>query len=496
MCGQASLPSHVYVGNLKVPYMTEFNAKLSWLRLFTKYWRILVGTVAVGLVGGGTVMLSAQPLPPATTDPAVIAAALKSCDAGNYQDCYIYGRAMSAKSNGPEVLIPAFERIEKACNGGVVNACYGAGRRHAVGLGVKIDLKKARDYEQRGCKGGDDRACAVLKRLGAPPPSAAGLTGLSATAQGNVNSALYFEHNGADILARYADDLNFEKDPKTKWNMKATACEMGNAGACVAAALAFTEVGGFNGDGKKDLPRAIQMAKIGCDGNDSMSCHLLGTLLSVANKGYASSASQAAYQKAYPNFVKQCEAGNGFYCDAVASYFEGIAFPFDGPKVEYYYSKGCGVGYQRACDGYAKAQDKKRQLAAQDAQRQQQKAREDRYMLYMWGPAPKDLATLSQCTVLKNEYSTEIDRYNRSGETLVQGANALNINSKRSAIIAASERSCVALLDIAERAGNAGCYGEMYRGMMKQIPMFEGVSTSGACYHRSIEMGANWNFIR
>ena len=479
--------------------MNEHNAKQFGLRSFAPYRRTLIVAAAALFAGGGAVMLSAQALSPPATDPAVIAVALKSCDAGDYEDCYIYGRAISAiptNQTNQEELHRAFERIEKACNGGVVNACFGAGRRHAAGLGVKVDLKKARDYEQRGCTGGDERACAVLKRFGAPPPSAASLTGLPAATQGKVNAALYFDSNGAELLAHYADDPYFNKDPKMKWNMKAAACEMGYSKACRDAALAFTEVGGFNGDGKKDLPRAVRMVKIGCDGNDAMSCHLLGVLLVVSNKGYASNESQAAYQKAYPEFLKLCEAGNGFYCDSVAYYYDDHAFPYDGAKVEYYYSKGCDVGYQRACDGYAKAQEKKRQLASEDAVRQQQKAREDRYMLYMWGPAPNDLATINQCISMKNEFSAEIDRFNRSGETLVQGANALNVNSKRSAIIEASERSCVRLLDIAERAGNAGCHGAMYRDMMSKIPQFEGVSTSGACYGRSIEMGANWNFIR
>ena len=82
------------------------------------------------------------------------------------------------------------------------------------------------------------------------------------------------------------------------------------------------------------------------------------------------------------------------------------------------------------------------------------------------------------------------------GDALVQGADAWNADNKRWEYRKGSERACVTLLDIAERAGNAGCYGAAYRGMMAQIPKFEGVSTSGACYHRSIEMGANWNTNR
>lgn len=476
--------------------MTQYSANQSWLRSFAQYRRSLIVAVAVILAGGGAVMLAAQSPPPAETNPVLIAAALKSCDAGDNQACYIYGRAISAKSTTREDSIGAFERIEKACNGGVVNACYGAGRRQAMGLGVKVDLKKARGYEQRGCTGGDERACMVLKRFDTPPPSAASLTGFPAEAQGKVNSALYFDPKGAEILAHYADDSYFNKDPKMKWNMKAAACEMGDAIACQDAALAFTEVGGFNGAGQKDLPRAVRMAKIGCDRNHNMSCHILGMLLSVSNNGYVSSASQAAYQKAYPNFLKRCEAGEGFYCDAVASYHDGSAFPYDSAKVEYYYSKGCDVGFKNACQSYAKALDTKRQLASENAARDQQKARDERYALYMWGSAPTDPATINQCTAMKNEFSDEIERFNRSGEALVKGANSWNVNSKRSAYFEASERSCVRLLDIAERAGNAACYGAKYREMMSQIPKFDAVSTSGPCYHRSIEMGANWNTNR
>ena len=475
--------------------MNEHNAKQFRLPSFAQYWRPLIVAVALMFAGGGTVMLSAQSLPPVVTDPAVIAAALKSCDAGNYEDCYIFGRAILLKSTSQEEQVHAYERIEKACNGGVINACYGAGRRHAAGLGVKADLKKAVGYEQRGCNGGDERACAVLKRFEAPPPSAAGITGLPASAQGRIYDALYFQPNGAELLAHYADDPYFDKDPKMKWGMKAAACEMGNWKACPNAALAFTEVQGFNGDGKKDMPRAIRLAKIGCDGNDAMSCHVLGLVLTTSNNNVVTSGAQAAYRKAYPEFLKLCEAGKGFYCDAIAYYHEGLAFPYDGAKAEYYYQKGCNAGFQKACEGLAQAQEKSRQLASQDAARQQQQAREDKYLLFMWGPAPKDLATINQCRSAQSDYSAEINRFNSRGESLVQGVDAWNARSRTLDYMGESERSCVKLLDIAERAGHAGCYGEAYREMMKQIPKFLGSvsTTSGACYPRSLEMGANWN---
>ncbi|MGB7654964.1 MAG: hypothetical protein WBL74_05740 [Novosphingobium sp.] len=476
--------------------MNEDNANPLRPVSFARYWRSLIVAAALIFAGGGAVMLSAKPLPPVETDPAVIAAALKSCDAGDYENCYIYGRAMSAKSTSQDDLNRAFAFIEKACNGGVVNACFGAGRRHASGLGVKVDLKKARDFEQRGCNGGDERACAVLKRLDTPPPSAASLTGLPPTLQSNVNAAVYFEPNGADLLSKYADHPSFDKDPKMKWNLKAAACEMGNWKACQNAALAFTEVQGFNGEGKKDLPRAIRMAKIGCDGNDALSCHILGLVLTGSNNNVVTSGAQAAYEKAYPQFQKLCEAGNGFYCDAIAYYHEGIAFPYDGAKAKYYYQKGCNVGFQKACQGYAKLIDTNRQLASQDAARRQQQAREDKYMLFMWGSAPKDPATVKQCLAAKSDFNAEINSFNRSGETLVQGVDAANVRGKRMDYIERSEQSCVKMLDIAERAGNAGCYGAGYRDMMEQIPKFQGVSTSGGCYHRSIEMGANWNTNR
>ena len=476
--------------------MNEHNTKQFRLLSFAQYRRALIVAVALMLAGGGTVMLSAQSLPPVVTDPVVIAAALKSCDAGDYEDCYIYGRAIAAKSTTQDDLIRAYERIEKACDGGVVNACFGAGRRHAMGLGVKIDSKKARDYEQRGCNGGDERACAVLKRFETPPPSADGLTGLPAPAQGNVYAALYFEPNGAELLAHYADNPYFDKDPKMKWNLTAAACEMGNWKACQNAALAFTEVQGFNGQGKKDMSRAIRMAKIGCAGDDALSCHILGLVLISSNNSIVTNEAQAAYKKAYPGFLKLCEAGNGYYCDALAYYYNGIAFTYDGAKVEFYYSKGCDAGFQKACQGYAEALDKKRQLASQDAARRQQQARTDKYTRFMWGAAPNNPATINQCISAKNDFSAEIESFNRSGDALVQGADAWNADNKRWEYRKGSERACVALLDIAERAGNAGCYGAAYRGMMAQIPKFEGVSTSGACYHRSIEMGANWNTNR
>ncbi len=461
--------------------------------LSTKIRMALAAFGALALAGGGAVMLSAQALPPVETDPAAIAAALKACDAGDAEKCYVYGRAVAAKSTTQEDIIAAYKYIQKACDGGVANACFGTSRRHAMGFGVKIDLKKARDYAARGCKGGDERACAVQKRFDRPAPSAASLIGLPYAAQANVNNALYIEPDGAVTIANYADADMFKDNPKMKWNMKATSCEMGHWEACQDAALAFTDTQGFEGEGKKDLPRAIKLAQIGCDGGDSVSCHILGLVVSVSNGNIVTERSQAAYRKAYPEFQALCESGKGYYCDAIAHYHDGIAFDYNGERVEYYYAKGCELGYQKACEGYAKALDKRQQFAAQDAAKRQQQAREDMYMLYMWGSAPKDTATINQCLGYRDKFNNEINDYNRRGEALVQGTDSWNVSSKRSKLADYSEDSCTKLLNIADQAGRAGCYGEDYRYMMEQIPKFENVSVDGPCYHRSLEMGADWN---
>lgn len=566
--------------------------------------------VSALLACGGAILLSAQSPLPVETNPAVIAAALEACDAGDFDNCYVYGRAMLANAaRTPAEDTRAYDSLEKACNGGVALACYSSGWRYIMGNRVAINLKKARKFEAKGCAAGDDRACNVVQRLDNPPASAAFIKFLSPGAQGNVNMALYVNADGAEQLSQYADAGSIAANADWKWNLKAASCEMGNGQACRLASLAFTDIPGFKGEYKPDNARAAAMARAGCDNDDAMSCMLLGTMLKWRG-GTLTADARAAYAKAIPGYQIECEAGEGYYCNELAwMNANGIGEGYYPITVAAYYQKGCSAGYQpsciekaradqavateqanivrmeatksarvecdnndadscfqlgtllqdpngnlpensrlayqraipeykklcaenkgyycesvawinlqgidekvtigglnffttvdpyrkRGCElGYKKSCDEIAQVKVTIAQTEaDERARAQRRADEEYG-FPRDTAVLQQCLIINNDFNNEIEASNKRGEAIVAGANASNVRDKEQRLYWDSEKTCDALLIIAERAGSSGCAGKIYNGMMEQFPKFTNL-IGKRCESQSRKMGANWNVQR
>lgn len=319
--------------------------------------------IASAAVLTGSAASSQSTLPPVLTDPADIERARVSCDAGDFDNCYAYGRAMLA-SNAPQTLADvkrAYDSLEKACNGGAALACYGSGWRYIQGNGIAINLKKARKLEVKGCDSGDDRACGVVNRLDNPPFSAAFIKGLPPVAQGNLNMALYVEAGGAERLAQYADNDAIAANPDWHWNLQAASCEMGHVPACTRAALGFMDGPGYVNPYKKDMPRSVGLLRLGCAGDDGIACYTLGNALVMQNGSMGSEAT-AAYVKSRPHMQKACDEGikNGYGCSFLGYMGEfSIGVDYRPDEVEANYARGCELGFASSCSGLASFREKR-----------------------------------------------------------------------------------------------------------------------------------------
>jgi TPR repeat protein len=51
---------------------------------------------------------------------------------------------------------------ERACDGGVMDACKNLGGMYMIGVGVPHDEERSRALFRRACDGGEQEACAML----------------------------------------------------------------------------------------------------------------------------------------------------------------------------------------------------------------------------------------------------------------------------------------------------------------------------------------------
>ena len=92
------------------------------------------------------------------SDPAWLKA---SCENGTVDSCLRFGRLGEWPSTPPRGWDPAegLWGFEQACQGGLGEGCYLAGRCYLEGKGAKRDLSKAAGLTRKGCKLGYTDAC-------------------------------------------------------------------------------------------------------------------------------------------------------------------------------------------------------------------------------------------------------------------------------------------------------------------------------------------------
>lgn len=169
----------------------------------------------------------------------------------------------------------AAEAFKLACDAGHQNGCVSLGLLLELGRGVTANLAAAKVKYKSACDQNYAKGCAYLGRLQQKAGQADEALKNELAACDAMNGAgcwqlgLYYQSGGFGGLG-------------TKDNAKAAkkfeeGCELGESGACVAAARHhLSPQGGANGKlGRRFLERA-------CEEDDAVGCHELGKLLSSA----------------------------------------------------------------------------------------------------------------------------------------------------------------------------------------------------------------------
>ena len=220
------------------------------------------------------------------------------CLLNNSLACFELGLEYSNKGDYKK----ANEYYEMGCNLGNGESCTNLGANYQTGKGVLVDIDKAKGFYQKACDIKDGFACQ------------------------NLAFVYYIVEEKIDSAA-----INFEK-----------ACNLGMAKSCGYASELFKDDANIF----KDLKKAIEFAKKGCDlNNDADGCASLGYNykygygitkdLTLANK----------YNK------KACDAGSGRGCNYLGvNYRDGAGFEKNMQNAYSYFKKSCyDYNYARGC---------------------------------------------------------------------------------------------------------------------------------------------------
>ncbi|MFZ1742192.1 MAG: hypothetical protein WAT93_05020, partial [Pontixanthobacter sp.] len=219
-----------------------------------------------GMIASSTAQAPVEPLGPERRAEAKL-----SCDGGDLQACFLFGRDLAnqqaATSEGDEII---HNVLGKACLGGVFEACYGFGNYKLIGVGADMDEAEARKMFDRGCQGGDAKSCQALQRFDAAPLNAARLSKAEWPLRRRINAAVYIIDDKGKMLNELASFETFSRDNILAAKMRETACDMGNPEACWVAArymLGMDEHPYF-------LQRGVRYADRACMGGEAKGCKL------------------------------------------------------------------------------------------------------------------------------------------------------------------------------------------------------------------------------
>lgn len=91
------------------------------------------------------------------------------CNKGDFKVCNDLGeRYVSIESHGllnTKAYVRAKDLWSKACDGGVVDSCFGLGVLYYNGQGVRQDKSKSKKYYDKACELGNIAGCAMYEKL-------------------------------------------------------------------------------------------------------------------------------------------------------------------------------------------------------------------------------------------------------------------------------------------------------------------------------------------
>lgn len=181
---------------------------------------------------------------------------------------------------------------------------------------------------------------------------------------------------GFDRLIDKANIPGFKKDPGKSIELYLRACDLGESLGCGFAVI-------FLADEGKNFKKLLEVAELGCELNDPVSCGIGGAILTEDGidirdykKAYELSSKgcdlknlvgchalgmiyengygvERDYHRASELFLKGCSGNFGLSCVSIGfSYVHGNGVRQDLRKAKEYFGKACDLGEQTGCDRY------------------------------------------------------------------------------------------------------------------------------------------------
>jgi len=270
--------------------------------------------------------------------PLLLAAALAGAPPADTA-CEAWRESIALAST--EVSEPECAKLlAEACDGGRRLACADLGRLLEVGESLPRDPERARGYLQRACTAGVGRACAdlalALLRRGEEAPARAALEEGCAVG------------SGLACALRVPD----ERDPARARRLAERACDLGDAGGCLALAARTP-----GGPARRTLERACRLGaadacdalarralEARCDGGDAGACVRLASLLEAGRVLVADGARAAAL------YGRACSGGRQDACVRLGTLHRaGVGVPQDEARARTLYADACRAGEADGC---------------------------------------------------------------------------------------------------------------------------------------------------
>ena len=200
---------------------------------------------------------------------------LRECATGHAQSCQDLGVRLN--ESNPEEALGYFRR---GCEGGIASACTNAGRM----LQLSGDITEAITMSERACTMGDLMGCGNVGALLIPAEgevseevAARALAHIEQACSGGIPLAC------GNLAWELTSGRTFPRDRARARGLFAIGCEGNIFTSCADLAILFRDGNG----GPADVVQALNYARRACDGGQlSISCRMVGQLLSEQSEGY------------------------------------------------------------------------------------------------------------------------------------------------------------------------------------------------------------------
>ncbi len=271
----------------------------------------------------------------------------KACDKNELEGCWELGRALANARGRERDHAQAVKLLDRACSGGVLDACTAWGIMHESGHGgLTRDVDRAIELYQKACDGGALGGCV---ELGDAYENAKGTVGRDAPKA----VKLYQRACDADVLegcralasAHSRGIGGLELDQFRAFELYRRACEGDDLRACVS--VGYHHHRGLGG-AERSEERARELYQRACDGGQPLGCSNLGAMYDHGEGGLPKDE-----KKALDLFIKACDDhfGNLAACANVgAMHANGKGgLNKDVAHAAAIYQKTCDSGGQLAC---------------------------------------------------------------------------------------------------------------------------------------------------